>query len=592
MRTVARGVLGQDQPRLRAANPRYAGGGRRGARSRGPIPAGLARDYGQFELSAALHEALLGTGARHAVRRLSASAIRLQRADGTPPIRLVRLLKGVTVLLAAVPAAATGAAVPAPTAVFSPTASGVPISTAASTAAPIAAPAAISPLAPAAPAPTPATPVPTPAAPQLPYDTEYPTIPYASGEANDPVAVLARGLESGDVTLAREGQSAYLAAVLRELGIPASSQMLVFSKTSLLARLVWPETPRAIYFNDRVYVAWTPGSDGLEISAHDPELGPVFYNLEPDAESGPRIRRQTGLCLQCHDSFSLTGGGVPRHILGSGPTDENGQLASHELWRITADTTPIRERWGGWYVTGTHGDQLHMGNVVAGGPDGWRLAGRRGPGAGGAGLGAGDAAAAARRGGNLTDLGELIDVTPYLGAHSDIVALLVAEHQVTVQNLITLVGYRVRTRLHIDEQAGLSPGEMSPRTARLVEGLGESLVRALFLVGSPRFESPIEGTSTFVADFMAGGRRDALGRSLRDLDLRTRLFRHPLSYLVHSPEYDALPARARAYVDGRILGILRGEEGGRDFAHLSAGDREAILSILRDTKPEIVGRPR
>jgi len=158
---------------------------------------------------------------------------------------------------------------------------------------------------------TSAAPAPILTTPQLPYDTQYPTIPYATGETSDPVAVLARGLESGEVTLAREGPSAYLAAILRELRIPVSSQMLVFSKTSLLARLIWPETPRAIYFNDRVYVAWTPGADGLEISAQDPELGPVFYNLEPDGEDGPRIRRQTGLCLQCHDSFSLTGAGCP-----------------------------------------------------------------------------------------------------------------------------------------------------------------------------------------------------------------------------------------------------------------------------------------
>ena len=401
---------------------------------------------------------------------------------------------------------------------------------------------------------------------QLPYDTAYPTIPYATAEATDPVAGLARRLEDGQVTLEREGQSAYLAAVLRELDIPVSSQMLVFSKTSLLARLIWPETPRAIYFNDRVYVAWTPGTDGLEISAQDPELGGVFYSFEPDAEGAPRIRRQTGLCLQCHDSYSLTGGGVPRHILGSGPTDENGQLASHELWQVTNDTTPIRERWGGWYVTGTHGDQLHMGNVALGG-------------------GGADSLTA---GGNITDLSQLIDVAPYLGAHSDIVALLVAEHQVTVQNFITLVGYRVRTALHTDRQAGLPPGEMSPRTARLVEGLGESLVRALLFVGSPGFENPIQGTSIFASDFMAVGRKDAQGRSLRDFDLQTRLFRFPLSYLIHSPEYDALPAQARAYVNGRLMSILRGEEGGSDFGHLSEDDREAILSILRDTKPEIL----
>ncbi len=404
-----------------------------------------------------------------------------------------------------------------------------------------------------------------PATPQLPYDAEYPTIPYATGATDNPVAVLAHQLERGEFALAREGPSAYLEDVLRALDVPVSSQMLVFSKTSLLARLIWPETPRAIYFNDRVYVAWTPGTDGLEISAQDPELGPVFYNLEPGGDDGPRIRRRTGLCLQCHDSYSLTGGGVPRHVMGSGPTDENGQLASHELWRITTDTTPIRERWGGWYVTGTHGSQLHMGNVALG---------RRG-----------DSLFA---GGNVTDLSRLVDVAPYPAAHSDIVALLVAEHQITVQNLITLVGYRVRTALHADRQAGLPSGETSPRTARLVESLGESLVRAFLFVGAPRFESPIEGTSIFASDFVANGRRDAEGRSLRDLDLRTRLFRHPLSYLIHAPEYDALPVQARAYVEGRIRSVLRGEESDGDFAHLSADDLEAIRSILSDTKPGIV----
>ena len=131
---------------------------------------------------------------------------------------------------------------------------------------------------------------------QLPYDREYPTIPYAAATPSDPVTRLAQRLENGAVTLEREGPSGYLASVLRELDIPVSSQMLVFSKTSLLTRLIWPETPRAIYFNDEVYVAWVPGSDGLEVSAHDPDLGAVFYTLDSAEESGPQLRRQTGLC--------------------------------------------------------------------------------------------------------------------------------------------------------------------------------------------------------------------------------------------------------------------------------------------------------
>ncbi len=402
------------------------------------------------------------------------------------------------------------------------------------------------------------------AAAQLPYDREYPTIPYATATPSDPVTRLAQRLETGDVTLEREGPSGYLASVLRELGIPVSSQMLVYSKTSLLTRLIWPETPRAIYFNDEVYVAWVPGSDGLEISAHDPGLGPVFYMLDSREGSGPQLRRQTGLCLQCHDSYSLTGGGVPRHILGSGLIDENGQLVSHEAWEVTTDETPIRRRWGGWYVTGTHGDQVHMGNLIVRDPAQIDLA----------------------AGGNVTDLSGLLDTSPYLGSHSDIVALLVAEHQVHVHNLTTLLNYRTVTAIHADEQAGLRPGEWSERTTGIVEGIGESLVRAMLFVDAPRFDDPIEGTSGFAADFARGGPTDARGRSLRDLDLDTRLFRYPLSYLIHSDAFDALPDPARAYVYRRIRQVLTGGDRRPGFAHLSEGDREAILSILEDTKPE------
>ena len=237
---------------------------------------------------------------------------------------------------------------------------------------------------------------------------------------------------------------------------------------------------------------------------------------------------------------------------------------SHEAWEVTTDETPIRRRWGGWYVTGTHGDQVHMGNLIVRDPSQIDLAAGR----------------------NVTDLSELLDTSPYLGPDSDIVALLVAEHQVHVHNLITLLNYRTVTAFHTDEQAGLRPGEWSERTTGIVEGIGESLVRAMLFVDAPRFEDPIEGTSGFASDFARGGPTDARGRSLRDLDLGTRLFRYPLSYLIHSDAFDALPEPARAYVYQRIRQVLTGEDRRPDFAHLSEADREAILSIIEDTKPE------
>jgi hypothetical protein len=80
--------------------------------------------------------------------------------------------------------------------------------------------------------------------------------------------------------------------------------------------------------------------------------------------------------------------------------------------------------------------------------------------------------------------------------------------------------------------------------------------------------------------------RDGQGRSLRDFDLETRVFRYPLSYLVYSAAFDALPQGAREMVYERFAAVLRGEDRSEPFARLSDGDRAAILAILAATKPE------
>ena len=199
---------------------------------------------------------------------------------------------------------------------------------------------------------------------QLPYDTEYEVIEYSTATPTDPVARLQQKLNDGDVELQFDGESGYLASLLRQLKISVASQMLVFSKTSFRTSLISSQTPRAIYFNDNVYVAWEQNSPVVEISSFDPRLGPVFYTLNQKLSKRPRFKRETHLCLRCHDSYSLTGGGVPRYILGSGFADKSGRLVSHEGWHLTTDQTPLNQRWGGWYVTGTHGDQVHMGNLI------------------------------------------------------------------------------------------------------------------------------------------------------------------------------------------------------------------------------------
>jgi len=387
---------------------------------------------------------------------------------------------------------------------------------------------------------------------QLRYDKEFPEIGYASSAPRDAIARLQQRIDAGEAQLKFEAPNGYLASILRELDIDVDSQILVFSKTSFQKGLIAPETPRAIYFKDDVYVAWVQESPSLEISTMAPELGAVFYTLEQAQNVRPAFERQTFLCLRCHDSYSLTGGGVPRHIMGSGLPDASGRAAYHEGWYLTTEETPIDKRWGGFYVTGTHGSQPHLGNVFVK-----------------AGSGPGEAASVDfASGANRTDLSELIDTGPYLGDHSDIVALMVIEHQINVQNLITRVSWQAR----------------SASTSKSMQEIAEPLVEAMLFAHEAELRAPIAGSSNFAETFVEKGRRDPKGRSLRELDLATRLFRYPCSYLIYSEAFDALPGEVKTYIYERFRKVLGGEDTSENFAHLSEADRAAILEILTATK--------
>ena len=391
----------------------------------------------------------------------------------------------------------------------------------------------------------------------LSYEREFPSIGYMSAELEDAIARLQAGLNSGVVTLDFNQERGYLDAVLQALEIDSSSQLLVFSKTSLQQHLISPATPRAIYFNDEVYVAWIQDSQVLEIASMDPNLGPVFYTLNQQESEQPNFERQLHQCLRCHDSYTLTGGGIPRFMMSSGYTGRQGQLISHEGNVLTTSRTPVQSRWGGWFVTGSHGEQLHLGNALietAADLEIENLA----------------------KTGNVLDLSSLTDTEPYISAYSDIVALLVIEHQIEVQNLITYVNYHARVAL---ENEALSTQEVQVE----IETLSEELVQSLLMVGQPAFNSSITGVSGFAEMFGELGPRDAQGRSLRDLDLTTRLFKYPLSYLIYSDAFAALPQQVKDTVSIRISAVLLGRDASADFDHLTAPDRRAIIDILNAT---------
>src|SRR5690606_16358249 len=194
------------------------------------------------------------------------------------------------------------------------------------------------------------------------YDVEYPFMAYRTATRTDPVADLARRIENGDARLELRGPRGLLDSLLAALDIDPASQVLVFSTTSLQVGNISPRTPRAIYFNDDVYVAWVQGGGPIEIASMDPVLGPVFYLLAH--EEGARLEQQNERCLRCHDSLSLSGEGVPRFIVGSGYIGTDGSIVTHEGWILTSQRTPFRNRLGGWYVTGRHGEHVHLGRIV------------------------------------------------------------------------------------------------------------------------------------------------------------------------------------------------------------------------------------
>jgi hypothetical protein len=392
----------------------------------------------------------------------------------------------------------------------------------------------------------------------LRYDTEYPSIGYSTTPPTGAIANLQARLEQGELGLDFDSGRGYLDSVLAALEIGIESQVLVFSKTSLQVEGISAAHPRAIYFNDDTYVAWVPSGQGLEIATLDADLGPVFYTLAQEPAEEPNFERKLGECLRCHDSYSLTGGGVPRFITGSGYVDLNGNLVAHEGWILTSDQTPLRSRWGGWYVSGQHGAQVHLGNIAVR-----------------------DVAELQRleelRKGNLDTLDSLLDTSAYPSNRSDIVALLVLEHQVRIQNAITRASWDART-------TDLPVGAAS--AAKRVDEIAEPLVEALFLVDEAEITDEIGGTSGFAEEFVARGPRDAQGRSLRELDLKTRLFKYPLSYAIYSRAFDALPVEIKERVYARIDEILSSANTTEAFGRLTRADRIAIGEILRATKSE------
>lgn len=406
-------------------------------------------------------------------------------------------------------------------------------------------------------------------------DFEGPPIHYSEAVPRNLVSELQAKLDAGDAALEFKEPTGWLESLLRELKVPISSQTLVFSKTSLQRHRISPRTPRAIYFSDDVYVGYCQGGEVAELSVVDPRLGTVFYTLnqalaEGESKSPPRFVRQTDNCLQCHASSNTRQ--APGHTVRSVFTDAAGMPILSAGGFRTDHSSPFAERWGGWYVTGTHGSQKHMGNMtVRGKTDPYSVDNKEGQ--------------------NVVDLKKLVDVAPYLSPHSDLVALMVLEHQAEGHNLLTRASFQSRLALHqeqgLNRELGEQPGHRWAGTTSRINSACDELLRYMLFSEEARLAAPVRGTSDFAAEFMRRGPKDSRGRSLRDFDLETRLFKYPCSYLIYSASVAALPEDAKNRLFLRLGEVLWKADPGKEFAHLTPDDRQAIREILLETHPEI-----
>lgn len=373
---------------------------------------------------------------------------------------------------------------------------------------------------------------------------DHPAIAYSTAPVHDAAAELDRRLANGSTSLAfAPAEGGYLRAVLDALQIPVESQILAFAETSLQASKIRRHNPRAIYFNDTTSVAWVRGGDVLEVAAYDPQQGAIFYTLPMEAVARPRFTR-TDNCLACHLSWDTLA--VPGFVLQtvfprqSERDYADGGFVDHRM--------PIEERWGGWFVTGSQVPVRHMGNQPTLQPKP-----RSGPVQ------------------KLATVAGEFDTTQYLTPHSDVAALLVFDHQVHAANLMT--------RLNWEARAG-TPDRVEEATNELVDYL-------LFVDEAP-IPGKVVGGSGFARAFTAYGPKDNRGRSLRDLSLEGRLMQYPLSYMIYTPMFDALPDIARRRVTTRLAAVLTGKDTQPKYAHLTPALRGAIVEIVKETKPGIL----
>ncbi len=383
-------------------------------------------------------------------------------------------------------------------------------------------------------------------------EIDQPPHEYRSRQPRDRFTRLKDDLESGRLALDQSSEKAFVVSLLAALEIPVSSQMLVFSTTSLQLRLITPSNPRALYFNEEIYIGWVPGGR-IEVLGLDPELGAIFYIFDPPRAGAPVRVERSERCMNCHAGDDT--GHVPGIVVKSVvPGSTGGSLTAFRLGE-TGHGIPFDQRFGGWYITGEN-KISPWGNVIG------RFS-------------------AGQLQKTTVAPGTRFDFASYPVPTSDILPQLLHEHQAGFVNRVVQAGYRARTYLHSDGR------QLTPAHAAVLDEQARIVARYLLFADEAPLLPGMKVDAAFKADFLKTRRAIAGGASLKDFDLQTRLFRNRCSYMIYNPVFTALPAELKQRIFAQLRVALDTTKPSVEYAYLPAAEKQTIRTILKSTLTDL-----
>lgn len=395
-------------------------------------------------------------------------------------------------------------------------------------------------------------------------DFDQPPHDYWTAQMNDPMTRLLAEIERGEKVIKEQPGLPLVRRLLKGLEIPVESQVLVFSRTSLQRGLVSPGNPRAIFFNEETYLGWMP-EGRIEIASSDPERGSVFFFQRKLDDRQGKLFVRDRVCIQCHagSATNFLPGLLARSVF---PDGRGRSIKSVDSFERVGHNVALSDRWGGWYVTGGHEELRHMGNAIAS-------------------RGARGVELISDKAVEQVGLKHFFDTSQYPIATSDVTALLVLDHQVSMHFKLMEASYIVRQAIHDAGWSGKEvPLEQPEQFERALRIATEQVVNHLLFADEvPIGGGRVAGDGVFVKSFLAGRVADSKGRSLRDFKLEERMFSYRCSYMIYSKSFTGLPEVLRKSIYRRLHEVLEPRLPVHRYDHFVPGERAAILEILNET---------